>query len=278
MKNIYIIGPTASGKTRLAIELSKILKIDIYNCDSRQSWKNIPLLTCSPTELEKREANHFLFNYLENDEKPSLGRWIEDLPLKIPKIIVGGTNFYIYALLKGIPKVNISQDTIDKSNSIENKYEFLQKSLREKFPSYLKINDIYRINRLTEFYLETNCLFDDFKDKYQEDGIVFYINPTKELLENNIKNRIENNILNWLEEVKKNQHNNFRTIIGYEESLDYLNNKINFNLLKEKIYKNTLKYVKKQQKFIKKINNKIEFNLNSKEDFQKMVEFFLNSY
>lgn len=262
--NIYVTGPTASGKTKLAIEISKLTNLPIYNCDSRQFWKSMRLLTCSPTEKEKSLASHYLFNTLEDNEVPSLGRWINLMPVE-NKIIVGGTAFYIDSLLRGVPMVNISEETTQLASSIKNPYEFLKAELKEDFPIFLHREDQYRIYRLLRFYLQTGCVFEKFPGKRQEEGLVIVVNPSLDQLSISIKSRIENFIAYWIEEVKfSSRHKNFENIIGYKEIIDFLNNLLSFEQLKEKIYANTLKYAKSQKKFIRRLPIDIEMsNINS---------------
>lgn len=259
--NIYITGPTASGKTKLAIEISKFTGLPIYNCDSRQFWKSMQLITCSPSIEEKSLASHNLFNFLEDDEKPSLGHWMNLLPIG-SKIIVGGTAFYIESLLRGIPITDISQKTISLVDSIENPYEFLKERLEEKFPKTLKKEDKYRVYRLLQFYLETGDTFETFPRKKKEEGLVIIVNPNINFLSTNIKNRVEECIESWIKEVKYSSKNiNFEKIIGYKEIWEFLNNKYSLNDLKEKIYLKTIKYAKSQKKFIKRLPAFIELDI-----------------
>ena len=67
----WIVGPTASGKTAFSIALSKALNLPIVNCDSRQFWRGLKGITCSPTITEMSEAKHLLFDELNADEKPN---------------------------------------------------------------------------------------------------------------------------------------------------------------------------------------------------------------
>lgn len=270
--NIYITGPTASGKTKTAIEISKITKLRIFNCDSRQFWKNMKKITCSPSESELLEAPHYMFNYLKNEEKPSLGRWIKDLPEDEDKIIVGGTSFYIYSLLLGIPKIDISAETKKKCSLIDDKLKFLKDNLKEKLPSHIIQSDTYRIERLTEFFIETGLIFEDYKNKRKEEGKVIIINPSSEFLKRNVLERIENNIDEWIEEVSNNQHENFKTIIGYQECLEFINNNITKETLINEILVKTIQYIKFQKKFLKKflkLNNVFQF-----ESYNEAIDWF----
>lgn len=114
MPTIHIIaGPTASGKSALAIKRAKELNGAIVNCDSRQIYDALPLLSAQPSEDDKAEAPHFLYGCVHPNETVSAGSWREmALPLiktllaegKTP-IITGGNGLYIKTLMEGISPI-----------------------------------------------------------------------------------------------------------------------------------------------------------------------------
>ncbi len=112
-KCYVIAGPTASGKTGLAVELAEKLKkpVVIINADSLQIYKGLPLLTACPDAGERYAFDHVLFEYLEPHVQCSVALWWELATSEIKKafdagitpIVVGGTGMYINALIKGLP-------------------------------------------------------------------------------------------------------------------------------------------------------------------------------
>jgi tRNA dimethylallyltransferase len=107
---LVIAGPTASGKSALALEKAQALDGVIINADSMQIYKELPILTAQPDEQDKQKTQHLLYGALHPDDPCSAGRWremageaIEDV-LKSGRtpIIVGGTGLYIKALLEGL--------------------------------------------------------------------------------------------------------------------------------------------------------------------------------
>ncbi|HEV8574643.1 MAG TPA: tRNA (adenosine(37)-N6)-dimethylallyltransferase MiaA [Dehalococcoidia bacterium] len=112
---IAIVGPTASGKTRLGIELAQRLDGEIIGADSRQVYRQMDVGTAKPTAAERAAARHQLIDVVEPDKQFSLGRWL-DLANEVLEdiwsrgnqpLLVGGTGQYVWALLEGwrVPRV-----------------------------------------------------------------------------------------------------------------------------------------------------------------------------
>lgn len=253
-KNVMILGPTACGKSSLAIKIANQMNGNIVNLDSKQFWKNMKHLTCAPTEEQKKKAPHFLFNCLEDYQHPNLGWWVKEIKTIPSKILVGGSIFYAKNLLLGIPEeVIISDKTQEKIKNIFNKWQFL---LDNNLAENLHPNDSYRINRKIEFFLETGYDFTNFPNKYKENPYVILIEPSIIELEQNIKKRTLEFLDLAIEEVNLYKNNrNFYSIIGFQEIVDYLEKRLNKKELIDKINEKTLQYAKYQIKFLKKISH-----------------------
>ena len=112
---IFVVGPTATGKTRLAIELAQRLKGEIVNADSRQVYHHMDIGTAKPTPLERSQAPHHLLDLLPPNQNFSLGSFlnlarsvIDEINLRgSPAIVAGGTGQYVWALHEGwkVPEV-----------------------------------------------------------------------------------------------------------------------------------------------------------------------------
>ncbi len=135
-KLILISGPTASGKSKLAVKLAKKIKGEIINADSMQIYKELSILTSRPSKKNQREINHHLYGFLSAKKYFSVGQWLELVKKKIQQInnrkkipiVVGGTGLYFNAITKGIskiPKIN------EKSRKRIRKYH--KKIGQEKF-------------------------------------------------------------------------------------------------------------------------------------------------
>lgn len=247
-KTIMVIGPTGSGKTNLAIDLALKTNSSIVNIDSRQFWKNCKKLSCSPTATEKKKAPHLLFNILTNNQTPSLG-WLVKQIQKIPekKILVGGSIFYARSLILGVPLVDIDKTIVKEVDNFQDPYAVLKNICPN---TKIHPNDHYRIKRFLSFYLQTNKSFEECESKYKEDFEVI----TTSLNLDNITTRTEQNFQSYIEEIKTVGFvENFKSILGYQDCFDYLNNKINKKTCIEKINQSTIQYAKYQDDFIKKI-------------------------
>lgn len=117
MKRIFVIaGPTASGKSHLALELAERLHGDIINADSLQVYRDVPLLTAQPTEADKQQAPHHLYAYLDAYEKENCHDWLQKaiaVAQQVERpIFVGGTGLYLKALTQGLSTLPTIPDEI----------------------------------------------------------------------------------------------------------------------------------------------------------------------
>lgn len=126
---ICIAGPTGCGKTGLALRLAKKLPCEIVNADSRQVYKDFPVITAQPTEEEKRSAPHYLYGFMETRQKLDAGAWCE-YAVKLCRqirqrgnipVLVGGTGFYFKSLLEGL--ADIPSVPVEISKKYEKKIE-----------------------------------------------------------------------------------------------------------------------------------------------------------
>ncbi|MCT4635012.1 MAG: tRNA (adenosine(37)-N6)-dimethylallyltransferase MiaA [Rickettsiales bacterium] len=148
-KIIIITGPTASGKTSFAVKLAREIDGEIINADSLQVYKENPIISAQPTELEKQNIPHHLFGYVMGDEEYNVARWIKDAcecikSLKKTPIIVGGTGLYLKHLIFGLSSIpNIPDETRSQAMELLNKLgnDNFHKALSELDPeAAAKIN------------------------------------------------------------------------------------------------------------------------------------------
>ncbi len=176
---VVIMGPTAVGKSDLAVDIAKKLDGEVINADSMQVYKYLKIGTAAPDEEMLRACPHHLFGILELDEQPDAG-WYGQEASKVIKdiynrgklpVVVGGTFFWIKVLLEGIAKIPRVKPL--RKGDVENPYEELKK-VDPELASKLSPNDTQRILRGLEVYSGTgkplswyhkqkNTLFGDFK-------------------------------------------------------------------------------------------------------------------
>jgi tRNA dimethylallyltransferase len=115
-----IAGPTASGKTALALTLAEAVGGEIVNADSMQIYRDLPVLTASPTADERARAPHHLFGVVDAAEAWSVGRWqraaltiLDEIAARDrPAIVVGGTGLYFRALTRGLADMPVVPDAV----------------------------------------------------------------------------------------------------------------------------------------------------------------------
>ncbi len=157
---IVIAGPTGSGKSQFALDVADKNNGVIINADSLQIYKNLKILTSSP----KKKENHYLYNFLENEQKYSVANWLDDVVEVIKKvlnekktpIIVGGTGMYISSLLNGLKQVpdidNKTKEEVKDKKTAE-LYQILLKN-DENTVKLLNKNDKARVFRAYYLFKE----------------------------------------------------------------------------------------------------------------------------
>ena len=112
-KIILLAGPTASGKSKLAIEIANKIKGEVINADSMQVYKDFSVLTSRPSNLDLKKTKHHLYGFLSSKKYFSTGAWLSLVKKKIQlcirknkvPILVGGTGLYFEAITKGMSKI-----------------------------------------------------------------------------------------------------------------------------------------------------------------------------
>lgn len=283
-KVIFIIGPTASGKTDLSIQLAKHIKTEIISADSRQCYKYLNIGTAKPTFQQLTEVKHYFIDILDPSERFTAGLFAKQAneiiynlqaANKIP-IVVGGSGLYIDALMNGL------QDECDYDPILRERLqrdlklygvEYLFSQLQIVDPEYSQIvskNDWRRILRALEYCYLTNKKFSDVSQQKNNtyDNIIVNICWDREILYERINKRvdimIENGLIQEVKDISNMGYNkdiNSLNTVGYKEIFAYLDGEITLIEAIELIKKNTRNYAKKQITFFKKYQNEaINFN------------------
>ena len=262
-----LIGPTASGKSDLAIKLAKKLNYEILSLDSLSIYKEIDIASAKPSKEELKKVKHYGIDEIYPNEKFDVTKFIE-IYKKIPHkniIIVGGTGFYLKAMIDGIsPMPNINEEI--KKEAKKFTYEKL-KQIDPDFASKISPNDSYRITKGAEIYLATNLPPTIYFKKNPPQPIlpnipIFEIDIDRNTLRKRIikrtKKMFEMGLIDevaFLEAKYKDRRLPALKAIGIKEVLDYFNGIYNKKELFEKIVTNTSRLAKRQQTF-----NKTQFN------------------
>lgn len=265
---INIVGPTAIGKTALAIKLAHHFDTEIISSDSRQFFKEMSIGTAVPSEEELSEAVHHFIQHKSIFESYSVGdferdtiKFLENFYKKNSIIImVGGSGLYSNAVLYGLDEFpDISQQIREDLNSeYKNKgIEFLQKKLQQLDPQHYENVDIYnpqRIIRALEVCIGTGKAYSSFFGKKKKDRFFSFIQigliAEREAMYNRINLRVEkmleNGLFREVQSLYKYKNLNALQTVGYREFFDFLDSKINFNQAIELTKMNTRRFAKRQ--------------------------------
>ncbi len=268
---IVILGPTASGKTGIGIEIAERLDTEIISADSRQLYKKLNLGTAKPTEEELSRVKHHFIDYLNLEEEYNVSKFenealtvINSLHAqgKIP-VVVGGSGLYIKALVDGIFN-EVETDTEFRAELLDLRKEkgndYLYEMLRIKDPvtaAELLPQNWKRVIRALEVNHLTGKSIKEFhKDFKREDNYRFYLfglNWERKVLYERIENRVDKMIeLGLVDEVKKilsegyDRNINSLNTVGYKEIFDFLDGTISLERAIELIKRNTRRYAKRQ--------------------------------
>lgn len=175
-----IAGPTASGKTALALRLAQSRPVTIINADSAQVYAHLPILSAQPSAEEMASAPHRLFGYLDGREACSAARWAQDAKLEIEMawsedrlpLLVGGTGLYLRTLLDGIapiPEIDPEVRRAIRALTTPEAYQALVE-IDPTSAAALSPNDDSRIKRALEVMRSTGRSIVDWR-KLHEGGI-----------------------------------------------------------------------------------------------------------
>ena len=271
-KVILLAGPTASGKSKLAIKLAQHFNGEIINGDSMQIYKEISILTSKPNPQDTKIIKHHLYGFNSVKKNFSTGHWLKMVVKKIEEqwengrmpIVVGGTGLYFKALTDGLVQIP------DIPNRGRMQIRKLHKKIGQKkfFTQLIKMDpltkrfvlpsDTQRSMRAYEVKKFTNkSLFEFTKEtKSNFNNSIFkklFINISRDLLNKKIDTRVEKMFNDGaIDEVKKfykmkiDKELSPNKIIGIKEIKDYLRGKITLIKAKELIKQKTRQYAKRQ--------------------------------
>ncbi len=300
---IILTGPTAVGKTKVSIQLAKAIGGEIISADSMQVYRHMDIGSAKITSEEMQGVKHYLIDVLEPDEEFHVVKFqqlakeaMEEIYAKgkIP-IVVGGTGFYIQALLYDIDFTENNEDTAYRKELEQiadtKGAEYLHEMLRgvdEKSAENIHANNVKRVIRALEFFKQTGQKISEHNEKEREKSspyafCYFVLNDKRESLYKRIELRIDDMIKEGLiaevEALKEKGYTREMTSmqgLGYKEILDYLNG---VTSLEEAVYilkRDTRHFAKRQITWFKREKdviwvNKDEFDY----DEEKIVAFLL---
>ncbi|MGJ0371807.1 tRNA (adenosine(37)-N6)-dimethylallyltransferase MiaA [Aliarcobacter cryaerophilus] len=267
MKELAIIGTTASGKTALSLEIANKTNSIILSLDSLCVYKEIDIASAKPTKIERGDIVHFGIDEVFPNEKFDVIEFLnlykntKEYAEKNMKnlIIVGGTGFYLKALVDGISDGLKENTNLDMS--LNDAYNLLY-SLDKDYMQKIEPNDKYRVEKAYSIYKQSGLTPSQYFLKNPKISLspnlpIFEILWEKYELINRISLRTKQMIKSGLIdetiylEKKYTRAPNCMSSIGIIETLEYLDGKIDKKSLEDKIIQNTLKLAKRQNTFNK---------------------------
>jgi len=267
---LVILGPTAVGKSEIAISLAKKIKGEIISADSMQLYQGMNLGTAKPSLLEQKVVSHHLIDLLKPDESFNVFDYAREAEKvikeihqrkKIP-ILVGGSGLYIRAIVDGLfenPKIDSEKKSIAKEKLRNKSTDFLYEELRrvdQKASEKIHPHDRRRIKRALEVFYTTGIPISVLQRKKPAkpfQPLLIGISRERKELYQRINERVDEIFAKgFIDEVKTllksgyTENLNSMQAIGYQETIVCLKNERSLTETIELIKKNTRRYAKRQ--------------------------------
>lgn len=288
---IIITGPTASGKSDLAIQLAQHFNTEIISADSRQFYRQIPIGTAQPSAEDLAKVPHHFIGNLGLSETMSAGEYARQVNLLLTdlfetkKIVIlcGGTGLYIKALLHGLDEIpNVKPEIREELNKrlTSEGLPTLIAELELLDPEYCKNADLQnpqRVIRALEVCLSENKPFSSFRNNNVKQHLpfdykLFCLSPSRTKLYERINARVSKMLEDGFEKEAKNawafrNYNALKTV-GFNEWFDYFDGKLTRDEAIEKIKQHTRNYAKRQLTWFRKMEGVVFIN---KEPFEAVL-------
>ena len=272
MTTYIICGPTASGKSTLALDIARHVNGHILNADSMQLYKELPILSAQPTLSDQASVPHFLYSILHITDINSAGKWLQSVEAVLkkspphPPILVGGTGLYIKTLLEGLspipdipPSLRAELDSLLAATSTTQMFQLL----KEEDPLTAEKMDprnTQRILRALEVIRHTRKPLLEWQKIPKEKIVplspplkIILIDPDRETLYAALNKRVEHMLENGaIDEVRRLKERHIlpsltaKKTLGYEEILSYLEGHLVHGEMTEQIQQKTRHYAKRQ--------------------------------
>jgi len=293
---ITIIGPTAIGKTTLAIKIANYFKTEIVSADSRQFYKEMNIGTAKPSTSELNSIKHHLINNKSVNDDYNIYDYEKDALKSIESIfnkkdiaiLVGGSGLYINTVLYGLDEIPGISAEVRNSLYLDLELKGIKK-LQEKLKlldpsSYrsIDINNPRRLIRALEVSISTGKSYSSFlkKKKKKRDFNIIVLGMNQERLDlykkinTRVDNMVENGLINEVKELYTLKGLNTLNTIGYSEVFNYIEDKYSLDECINEIKKNTRRYAKRQLTWFKSID-RIEW-ITPNYNFEEVIAYIKN--
>ena len=292
-KNLIIIaGPTAVGKTALAIELAQHYGCPVISADSRQFYKEMSIGTAKPTVAEMQDVPHYFIDHISIQDTYNVGQYERDAINLIETlfkeheqlIVVGGSGLYINAIMNGVDEFEEIPTHIRKGliKDFEEKgIVYLQEQLKHRDEAYygqVDLNNPQRLMRALEVCIHTNKSFSEFRTNIKKersfDIFPILINTNREALYAKINHRVDvmmqQGLMNEAKALYSFKQLNALNTVGYKELFDVIDEKASLEDAVNLIKQNTRRYAKRQLTWF---NHQGDFESFEPTDFEKLKAY-----
>jgi tRNA dimethylallyltransferase len=275
MKTLLCVsGPTASGKTSLAIDLAKTYQTEIISVDSRQFYKEMMIGTAVPSDSELKEVKHHLIQHKSVCEVYTLGDFVQEARTILDALFakhefvvaVGGSTLFMDALINGIDEFPEIETSIrnDLNTQLQKEgLKSLQDELKQKDPEYydkVDINNPHRLIRALEVCRSSGSPYSSFLNKSSNKLpyriLHFGIEIERALLYNRINKRVDlmvhEGLFTEVQNLVQHKELNALNTVGYKEAFSFFDNQISREHAIEEIKKNSRRYAKRQLTWYRK--------------------------
>lgn len=274
---ITIVGPTAIGKTALAIAVAKYFNTEILSSDSRQFYKEMYIGTAVPDPIELQTVKHHFIQHISIQDPYSVGDFEKQAIARLKElfashqvvVMAGGSGLYNKAVIEGLdhfPKVDPGIRMELNLRLQENGIEVLQSQLQSLDPiSYASIDlqNPHRLIRALEVCLGTNRTFSSYlnQDKPQRlfNTIQIGLTADRAVMYERINKRVDrmmnNGLLDEVRSLYKYRQLNALQTVGYKELFEYIDGNVSYEFAVSEIKKNTRRFAKRQITWLKKEQN-----------------------
>ncbi len=296
---ITVVGPTASGKTALAVEIAKAFLGEIISADSMQIYKEFSILSAKPSDTELGQVKHHLIGFVPVSEEYSAAEFIRDADRSLKEIknrgnlpiMVGGTGLYVDSFLKGTDFSD--EKPVDREKraelqkySNENLLEMLTEVDKESAKK-IHLNDTKRLIRAIEFFYsegypisehDKNSKLVPGKYRALKLGLNF---RNRDILYDRINRRVdlmfEKGIVEEVREVSQGDVSKTASAaIGYKEILPYVNSEATLSEVKNNLKQATRRYAKRQLTWFRRDKEINWIYIDDFENFNEVAEFAKN--
>ena len=292
---IVLLGPTAAGKSEIALQAARLLDVEIVGADSRQIYRGLEIGTAAPSERDRAVAPHHLASFLAPDQVYIAGRYARDAREAIAGIesrgrtalVVGGSGLYLRALLEGLfegPERDESVRAVLSARLEREGLEALRADLAAVDPEALARilpGDSVRVIRALEVHTLTGRPISALRRERRRSGVsatLYGIRWTREKLAPRIASRIQDQLRDgFLEQTRAVAGSGLREdapglhTLGYRELLAHLRGEMSLDEAVETIALRTRQLAKRQETWFRRVEGVVWFDLESADRFPEVA-------